>query len=156
LPQEIATTAPPPPPGVIEPQVEYLIKATGIDFRIGGNRAFHVPTEDYVQVPPPQAYFEPINWHRTALHELTRMPAAIRHVLIATCRAALVPRSMRLRNWLRKSRLRSVARRSVSCPRFGTPHNLVERSCGAPRGAKRRKVVSATRPGHNRCAEAGS
>ena len=23
-----------------------------------------------VQVPPPQAYFEPINWHRTALHEL--------------------------------------------------------------------------------------
>ncbi|MDW3307854.1 zincin-like metallopeptidase domain-containing protein, partial [Escherichia coli] len=41
-----------------------------IDFRIGGNRAFYVPTEDYVQVPPPQAYFEPINWHRTALHEL--------------------------------------------------------------------------------------
>ncbi|MFC7701886.1 ArdC family protein [Bradyrhizobium sp. GCM10028915] len=70
LPPEIATTAPPPPPGLIEPQVEYLIKATGIDFRIGGNRAFYMPTEDYVQVPPPQAYFEPINWHRTALHEL--------------------------------------------------------------------------------------
>ena len=70
LPPEIATTAPPPPPGLIEPQVEYLIRATGIDFRIGGNRAFYAPTEDYVQVPPPQAYFEPINWHRTALHEL--------------------------------------------------------------------------------------
>ncbi|MDH2398437.1 zincin-like metallopeptidase domain-containing protein [Bradyrhizobium sp. SSUT18] len=70
LPPEIATTAPPPPPGLIEPQVEYLIKATGIDFRIGGNRAFYLPTDDYVQVPPPQAYFEPINWHRTALHEL--------------------------------------------------------------------------------------
>ncbi|MET4245674.1 antirestriction protein ArdC [Bradyrhizobium sp. JR18.2] len=70
MPPEIATTAPPPPPGLIEPQVEYLIKATGIDFRIGGNRAFYLPTEDYVQVPPPQAYFEPINWHRTALHEL--------------------------------------------------------------------------------------
>ena len=70
LPPEIATTAPPPPPGLIEPQVEYLIRATGIDFRIGGNRAFYVPTEDYVQVPPPQAYFEPINWHRTASHEL--------------------------------------------------------------------------------------
>ena len=50
--------------------VEALIKATGIDFRIGGNRAFYVPSLDYVQVPPPQAYFEPINWHRTALHEL--------------------------------------------------------------------------------------
>ncbi|MGY3610953.1 MULTISPECIES: ArdC family protein [unclassified Bradyrhizobium] len=70
LPSEIATTAPPPLPALIEPNVEYLIKATGIDFRIGGNRAFYVPAEDYVQVPPPQAYFEPINWHRTALHEL--------------------------------------------------------------------------------------
>ena len=70
LPAEIATAAPPPPPGMIEPQVEALIKATAIDFRIGGNRAFYIPSEDYVQVPPPAAYFEPINWHRTALHEL--------------------------------------------------------------------------------------
>ena len=37
---------------------------------IGGSRAFYTPAQDYVQVPPPQAYFEPINWHRTALHEL--------------------------------------------------------------------------------------
>ena len=70
LPDEIATTTPPPPPGLIEPTVEALIKATGITFRIGGERAFYAPAEDYVQVPPPQAYFEPINWHRTALHEL--------------------------------------------------------------------------------------
>lgn len=70
LPDEIATVTPPPPPGMIEPEVEALIKATGIDFRIGGNRAFYIPSEDYVQVPPPAAYFEPINWHRTALHEL--------------------------------------------------------------------------------------
>ena len=70
LPEEVATVAPPPPPGMIEPEVETLIEATGIDFRIGGNRAFYMPSEDYVQVPPPAAYFEPINWHRTALHEL--------------------------------------------------------------------------------------
>jgi antirestriction protein ArdC len=70
LPDEIATAAPPPPPGLVEPKVEALIKATGITFHIGGNRAFYAPAEDYVQVPPPQAYFEPINWHRTALHEL--------------------------------------------------------------------------------------
>jgi antirestriction protein ArdC len=70
LPDEIATAAPPPPPGLIEPRVTALIKATDVDFRIGGNRAFYAPVEDYVQVPPPQAYFEPINWHRTALHEL--------------------------------------------------------------------------------------
>ena len=70
LPEEIAAVAPPPPPDLIEPRVEALIRETGIDFRIGGNRAFYVPAQDYVMVPPPQAYFEPINWHRTALHEL--------------------------------------------------------------------------------------
>jgi len=70
LPEAVATAAPPVPTGLIEPRVEALIAATGIDFRIGGNRAFYVPAHDYVQVPPPQAYFEPINWHRTALHEI--------------------------------------------------------------------------------------
>lgn len=70
LPEDVAIAAPPPLPELIEPRVEALIKATGIDFRIGGNRAFYAPAHDYVQVPPPQAYFEPINWHRTALHEL--------------------------------------------------------------------------------------
>ncbi|WP_144378903.1 ArdC family protein [Mesorhizobium amorphae] len=70
LPEEVAVVAPPPPPGLIEPKVEALIRATSIDFRIGGSRAFYAPALDYVQVPPPQAYFEPINWHRTALHEL--------------------------------------------------------------------------------------
>ena len=70
LPDDITVAVPPPPPGLIEPRVEALIRATGVDFRIGGDRAFYVPAHDYVQVPPPQAYFEPINWHRTALHEL--------------------------------------------------------------------------------------
>ena len=70
LPETIATAAPPPPPPcLIEPQVEALIRATKIDFRIGGVRAFYDPIRDFAQVPPPQAYFEPINWHRTALHE---------------------------------------------------------------------------------------
>ena len=70
LPEDVTTVAPPPPLGLIEPQVEALIRATGIDFRIGGSRAFYSPADDFIQVPPPQAYFEPINWHRTALHEL--------------------------------------------------------------------------------------
>ena len=70
LPETVAAAAPSPPPGLIEPQVEELIRATGIDFRIGGDRAFYAPDPDFVMVPPPQAYFEPINWHRTALHEL--------------------------------------------------------------------------------------
>ena len=71
LPEDIAVAMPPPPPGLIEPKAEALIGATGIDFRIGGDRAYYAPAHDYVQVPPPQAYFEPINWHRTALHEIS-------------------------------------------------------------------------------------
>jgi antirestriction protein ArdC len=70
LPENLVVAAPPPEPGMIEPRVEALIKATGIDFRIGGSRAFYMPGADYVQVPPPEAYFESINWHRTALHEI--------------------------------------------------------------------------------------
>jgi antirestriction protein ArdC len=76
LPGDVAIVAPPPLPGLIEPQVEALIKASGIDFRIGGDRAFYVPAQDYVQVPPPQAFFEPINWHRTALHECSHASGA--------------------------------------------------------------------------------
>jgi antirestriction protein ArdC len=65
------SVAPPPVPGgLVLPQAEALIAATGADFRIGGDRAFYSPVHDYVQVPRPDAYFETINWHRTALHEL--------------------------------------------------------------------------------------
>ncbi|GGI34001.1 ArdC family protein [Bradyrhizobium guangdongense] len=70
LPDNITAVAPPPPADLIEPTVDALIKASKIPFRIGGDRAFYATAEDYVQVPPPQAYFETINWHRTALHEL--------------------------------------------------------------------------------------
>jgi len=70
LPDKLTADVPPPPPDMIEPKVEALIAASGVDFRIGGNRAFYDPRHDFIQVPPPQAYFEPINWHRTALHEL--------------------------------------------------------------------------------------
>jgi antirestriction protein ArdC len=67
---ELVIAPPPVPAGLILPQAEALIAATGANFRIGGDRAFYSPVQDYVQVPRPDAYFEPINWHRTALHEL--------------------------------------------------------------------------------------
>jgi antirestriction protein ArdC len=53
------------------PHVEAVIAATGADIRIGGGMAFYVPSQDFIQVPPQEAYFEPINWYRTKLHELT-------------------------------------------------------------------------------------
>jgi len=70
LPPELTSAPPPLPEGLILPQAEALIAATGADFRIGGDRAFYNPRHDFIQVPRPEAYFEPINWHRTALHEL--------------------------------------------------------------------------------------
>ncbi|MGL4261274.1 MAG: ArdC family protein, partial [Afipia sp.] len=76
LPEEVAASSVPPPPGQIEPQAEALIAATGADFRIGGARAYYNVTGDFVQVPPPGAYFEPINWHRTAFHELSHWTGA--------------------------------------------------------------------------------
>lgn len=70
LPADTVAAAPPPPEHLILPQAEALIRATGADLRIGGDRAFYVPSADYIQVPPPSAYFEPVNWHRTVFHEL--------------------------------------------------------------------------------------
>jgi antirestriction protein ArdC len=61
-----------PAPGRSEiiPHVETVIAASGADIRIGGDMAFYAPGPDFIQVPPQEAYFEPINWYRTKLHEL--------------------------------------------------------------------------------------
>ena len=70
LPPELASAPAPLPEGLILPQADALIAATGADFRVAGDRAYYSPVRDFIQVPRPEAYFEPINWHRTALHEL--------------------------------------------------------------------------------------
>jgi len=70
LPDSYRTVVPPPEPAEILPQAAALIAATGADFRIGGDQAFYNITDDCVCVPPPSRYFEPINWNRTAFHEL--------------------------------------------------------------------------------------
>jgi antirestriction protein ArdC len=70
LPEALATAPVPVPEGLILPHAEALIAASGADFRIGGERAFYSPIHDFIQVPRPEAYFESINWHRTAVHEL--------------------------------------------------------------------------------------
>lgn len=60
----------PLPEREIVPHAEALIEATGADFRIGGNRAFYVPSLDYIQVPPQPAFRDQINYYRTCFHEL--------------------------------------------------------------------------------------
>ena len=70
LPDDIAAAAAPVPQSLILSQAEALIRATGAEVKIGGDRAYYDVAHDHIRVPPPQAYAEPINWHRTALHEL--------------------------------------------------------------------------------------
>ena len=77
LPADIAPAPEPGAENLILPQAEALIRATGADIRIGGNRVFYVPSADYIQVPPPSSYFEPINWHRTVCHELCNAATVI-------------------------------------------------------------------------------
>jgi antirestriction protein ArdC len=55
----------------IVPVAEAVIAASGVDFRIGGDKAFYAPGADYVQVPPQPAFHDSVNYYRTCLHELT-------------------------------------------------------------------------------------
>lgn len=68
---EVEEEAPPP---LVErelvPVAERLIASCGADFRIGGDRAFYVPSEDFVRVPPQTAFGDQINYYRTCFHEL--------------------------------------------------------------------------------------
>lgn len=57
-------------PAIAMPRAETLIEATGADIRIGGGEAYYAPQDDYIRVPRPEHFHEPINWYRTALHEL--------------------------------------------------------------------------------------
>lgn len=52
------------------PVAEALIAATAADFRIGGDRAFYVPSLDFIRVPPQTAFGDQINYYRTCFHEL--------------------------------------------------------------------------------------
>jgi antirestriction protein ArdC len=61
----------PLPDREIVPVAESVIAASGVAFRIGGGEAFYSPSHDFVAVPPQPAFFDQINYYRTALHELT-------------------------------------------------------------------------------------
>lgn len=61
----------PLPERAIVPIAEEVIAASGVPFRIGGDKAFYAPGADFVAVPPQPAFYEQINYYRTCLHELT-------------------------------------------------------------------------------------
>jgi antirestriction protein ArdC len=70
LPEDLSAPVAPVDRSLILPEADALIRATGADIRIMGGEAFYVPSRDYIQIPRPDAFPDPINWHRTAFHEL--------------------------------------------------------------------------------------
>lgn len=55
---------------------ESLINASGAMFERGGEQAFYHPATDTIRVPDQTSFFEPVNFYRTALHELTHWTGA--------------------------------------------------------------------------------
>ena len=70
LPGEIGAPVPSVSEELMLPQVVDFIRASCADLRTGGDRAYYDPRADLIRVPSPQAFHAPIDWHRTALHEL--------------------------------------------------------------------------------------
>ncbi|MBJ7439290.1 MAG: DUF1738 domain-containing protein [Sphingopyxis sp.] len=70
LPDDYTVPMVSPDPVLAISEADALIKASGARVNIGGGEAFYSPSHDFVQVPPQAAFHEPVNWYRTALHEL--------------------------------------------------------------------------------------
>lgn len=71
LPEGFTQTPPPVPERETLPRAEAVITASGVGFRLGGDNAFYAPGPDVVQMPPPPAFGEPLDFYRVGLHELT-------------------------------------------------------------------------------------
>ncbi|RNJ51368.1 ArdC family protein [Methylocystis hirsuta] len=61
-----AAAAPPPPAGAV---IEFAA-ATGADIRHGGDKAFFVPSVDFIVLPDPESFESVEYYHATKLHEL--------------------------------------------------------------------------------------
>jgi antirestriction protein ArdC len=70
LPDALAAPTVTLDPIVAVEAVDTIIRASGADFRIGGGEAYYAPAQDFVAVPPQAAFHKPVDWYRTALHEL--------------------------------------------------------------------------------------
>ena len=57
-------------------EAEALIHATGADIRYGGNRAFYLPSDDYIQLPMRSQFPNLDDFYATAMHELVHWSGA--------------------------------------------------------------------------------
>lgn len=76
LPEELTTPPAPPRQDLIEPRFRALMENSGARIIFGGSMAFYRPADDVIVMPPPEAFHEPVNVHRTAAHELSHWTGA--------------------------------------------------------------------------------
>jgi antirestriction protein ArdC len=67
-PAQVATS--PVDESLIDARMGAIMANSGADIRFGGDQAYYVPAHDYIQLPNPSAFFDVINFNRTAAHEL--------------------------------------------------------------------------------------
>ncbi|MFA6116344.1 MAG: zincin-like metallopeptidase domain-containing protein [Sphingomonas sp.] len=70
LPANVAGVATPLGEREIVPAAEALMVASGARISTGGGEAYYMPAVDRIQLPPQQAFYDQVNFYRTALHEL--------------------------------------------------------------------------------------
>jgi antirestriction protein ArdC len=71
LPADLFAPLVPVSAGDPVPVAEALLLASGAVIQRGGEQAFYNPGGDFIRIPQQSSFFEPINFYRTALHELT-------------------------------------------------------------------------------------
>jgi len=71
LPERFTAAPPPVPEARAFPAAERVIAASGVDYRLGGDRACYSPDLDFVAMPPQPAFRDALDYYRVFLHELT-------------------------------------------------------------------------------------
>ena len=139
-----------PSPHMVEPRVEALIRATSIDFRIGGDRAFYCPRKTTFRC----RLRLPISSRSIGTGPLCmswRMPAGIPPGSIAIFRAVTVPKNTPSRRSSQRFPLRFAVRHSALCPPCGTSTTsahgstccarIIARLCGQLRKPARSRII---------------
>ena len=99
---------------------ELLIQASGAEFQRGGEQAYYHTGGDYIRVPEQDSFFEPINFYRTALHELTHWTGA-KHRLTATIPGALATTAYAREELVAEMGSAFLCASLGSCRPFATP-----------------------------------
>ena len=96
---DLVTVPPPVPDGLILPEVEALIRASGADLRLGGDKAFYSPDARLHSGAATRGVFRA---DQLAAHGAPRARPLVwraEHGLAATCPAATARRATRVRSW---------------------------------------------------------